>query len=86
MQIILRIYKPNFIIVFDPLFGMIGFIIFSEYWADGNDVVKVFVIFFFNQLWNKVSLSTACLANEYACMGFFDVLCLFLFDAGFVHR
>ena len=50
VEIIFRIYNPNFIIVFDPLFNVIGFIVFSECWADDNDVVKIFVIFFFNQL------------------------------------
>ena len=47
VEIILRIYKLNFIIIFDPLFRIIG-IIFSECWADVNDVVKMFVIFIFN--------------------------------------
>ena len=41
VEIIFRIYKPNLIIVFDPLFSMIG-IIFSECWADVNDAVKKF--------------------------------------------
>ena len=47
VEIILRIYKLNFIIIFDPLFRIIG-IIFSECWVDVNDVVKMFVIFIFN--------------------------------------
>ena len=29
---------------------MIGFIIFLKWWGDDNDVVKMFVIFFLNQL------------------------------------
>ena len=44
------ICKPNFIIAFDSLFSIIGFIFFSECSADDNDVVKMFVILFFNQL------------------------------------
>ena len=47
VEVIFRIYKPNVIIVFDPLFSMIGFIILSESWTD---VVEMSVIFFFNQL------------------------------------
>ena len=46
----------------------------------------MFVIFFFNQIQDKVSFSTACLANEYACVRFFDIACHFLFDAGFVRE
>ena len=34
MEITFRLYKPNLIIVFDPLFGMIG-IIFPHYEARG---------------------------------------------------
>ena len=41
----------------------------------------MFVIFFFNQIQDKVSL-----ANEYACVRFFDIACHFLFDAGFVRE
>ena len=49
VEIVFRIYKSNFIIVFDLLFRMIG-IIFSECWEDDNDVVKMLIVFFFNQL------------------------------------
>ena len=49
MEIIFRIYKPNFITIFDPLPGLIGWI-FSEGGADDDNVVEVFIVFFFNQL------------------------------------
>ena len=62
---------------------MIG-IIFLECWADNNNIVKMLVVFFFNQLEDKVSFSTTRLANKYACMRLFDIACHFLFDAGFV--
>ena len=51
---------------------MIG-IIFTECWADDNDVVKMIIILVFNQLLNKVGLSTPRLANEYACMRFLNI-------------
>ena len=34
-------------------------------------------VFFFNQLRNKVSFYTPCLANEYGCVWFFDITCHF---------
>ena len=49
VEIFLRLYKPNLIIIFDPLFSMIGFI-FSERWTDDNDVVKMVVILVSNQV------------------------------------
>ena len=81
VEIVLRIYKPNIIVAFDPLLSMIGLIIFSECWTNDNDVVKMLVIFYFNQLSDQVSFSTPHLANEYACVRFFDYSLSILFDA-----
>ena len=50
IEIVLSIYNLNFIIGFDAPPGMTGFIIFSEYWADGNDVMKMLVVFFVNKV------------------------------------
>ena len=83
IEIVLWIYKPNITIVLDPTFSMIGFIIFSECWTNGDNIAKIFIVFFFNQLQNKVIFSTPCLANEYILVWFFNIAChSFLFDAG----
>ena len=65
---------------------MIRFI-FSERWTNDNYIVKMFFVFFFSRLQNKVSFSTPCLANEYSYMWLFDMLYdSFLFDAGSVRE
>ena len=58
---------------------MIG-IIFSECWTNDNNKVKKLIVFFFNQLKNKMGLSTPRLTNEYSCVWFFNIP-RHLFDA-----
>ena len=49
MEIVLRIYKLNVIVVFDPLLNMIGRI-FAERGPYNDCKVKMFIVFFFSQL------------------------------------
>ena len=44
-----RLYKPNLYSIFDPGLGMIC-LIPSKCWAEVDKVVKMFVVFFFNQV------------------------------------
>ena len=50
-------------------------LILTKCWADDNNVVKMFVVFFFNQAQNKVRFSTTRWAGEYGCMWFFYIIC-----------
>ena len=75
---VLRIYKPNIIICFEPLLTMIGRI-FSERWANNNYQVKILYSF-------SINSKTRCVFPQFvwpvqiAVCGVFYILC-HLFDA-----
>ena len=49
-------------------------------WTDDDNVVQMFVAFFFNQV-EQGEISTFCGASEYDFVWFFDIVChFFLFD------
>ena len=49
IESVLRFYWPNLVIILDPPLGMVRFIT-SKSWADDDNVVEVFVVFFFNEV------------------------------------
>ena len=49
IESVLRFYWPDLVIILDPLLGMVRFIT-SKSWADDDNVVEVFVVFFFNEV------------------------------------
>ena len=43
------LYKPNLVIIFDPVAGMVRFIN-SGCWANDDNIDEMFFVFFFNQI------------------------------------